>query len=87
MAAYALLRVSRDVWTASLMVADYTWTLWGVEGEERRQKLEECHWRNADRLKRCFNANGGNATLTHSIHFDLTSSLHHTIAASVHNRH
>ena len=59
-AAYALLRVSRDVWTASLMVLDYAWTLHGVEGEEtRRQRLEECHWRNADRLKRAFNANGG----------------------------
>lgn len=64
-AAYALLRVSRDVWTAGLMVADYSWTLWGLEGEERRQRLEECHWRNADRLKRCFNANGGNTLFSH----------------------
>ena len=68
-AAYALLRVSRDVWTAALMVADYSWTLWGLEGEERRQRLEECHWRNADRLKRCFNANGGSLSLhAHSAH-------------------
>ena len=56
---YAGIRVWRDVFTATLMVSDYTWSLWGVEGEARKAKLEELHWRNAKRLRDVFNANGG----------------------------
>ena len=56
---YAAVRVWRDVWTASLMVLDYSYSLHGLEGEARKVKLEELHWRNAKRLRDVFNANGG----------------------------
>lgn len=56
---YAAIRVSRDVFTATLMVTDYWWSLRGLEGESRAVKLEELHWRNAKRLRDVFNANGG----------------------------
>ena len=56
---YAAVRVSRDVFTAALMVGDYAYGLWGVEGAARTAKLDELHWRNAKRLRDVFNANGG----------------------------
>ena len=56
---YAFIRVSRDLLCAASMVLDYSWSLYGLSGEERAVRLEECHWRNARRLRDVFNANGG----------------------------
>ncbi|EFN51969.1 hypothetical protein CHLNCDRAFT_32749 [Chlorella variabilis] len=53
------IRLGRDVATAVTMVADYQYSLRGLEGEEREAAKRACHQRGANRLLACCFKNGG----------------------------
>lgn len=58
-AAMVPVRLGRDVACATAMLADYLWTLRGLEGEAREEAKRGCHQRGADHLLRVCFANGG----------------------------
>ncbi|PRW32844.1 ABC1 protein [Chlorella sorokiniana] len=58
-AAMIPVRLGRDVWAAASMLADYAWTLHGLEGDTREEAKKGCHQRGADRLLAVCFANGG----------------------------
>ncbi|KAK9803104.1 hypothetical protein WJX73_003925 [Symbiochloris irregularis] len=52
-------RLARDIITAVGVIADYKWSLRGLEGSQREEAKHACHARGADRLQRLCFANGG----------------------------
>ncbi|KAI3430556.1 hypothetical protein D9Q98_005149 [Chlorella vulgaris] len=58
-AAMVPLRLGRDVVTAAAMLADYSYSLHGLEGAAREEAKKACHQRGADRLLSCCFKNGG----------------------------
>lgn len=57
--ANALVRLWRDLYCATMIVADYEWSLRGLEGAAASAKLKEVHARSALRLRDMMRANGG----------------------------
>ncbi|GAB4820114.1 hypothetical protein N2152v2_007160 [Parachlorella kessleri] len=55
----APVRLARDVSAAATILADYKWSLRGLEGQAREKAKRECHLRGAQRLVDVFFANGG----------------------------
>lgn len=56
-----LLTLSTDaiIFTKGTLLADYKWSLRGIEGSARDEAKRACHARGADRLQRLCFANGG----------------------------
>ena len=55
----AIIRLWRDLYCATIIVADYEWSLKTLEGEALKQRLKQVHLRSALRLRELMRTNGG----------------------------
>ena len=56
---HAVNRWRRCVCTTAAMVTDYSWSLWGLEGDRKNSAMTQAHERNAERLRQLLFQNRG----------------------------